>query len=138
MTNTNTLPDKPSELIRVALADLVKVERSPKYVVNMEDWHVPIISGVCEVCFAGAVMAKTLEADRDVFFNPEDMMSMDIEHKLIALDYFRMGDASCRMDYMGLPADDNHDRDIAEYEDDPKAFKKDMRKLAKDLEKEGL
>lgn len=31
----DTLPDKPSELLKVALADLEKVEESPMYHVNM-------------------------------------------------------------------------------------------------------
>lgn len=54
------LPDKASDLLTLALNDLAKVERSPRYVVNMHIWHAP--NGACSVCFAGAVMAQTLEA----------------------------------------------------------------------------
>lgn len=44
-----------SGLIRLALADLRKCEQSPKYKINMDDWHVP--NSRCSVCLAGSVMA---------------------------------------------------------------------------------
>lgn len=55
-------PEKFSDAIELAVNDLQLVLAEPtKYAVNMETWlrpkrdHEP-----CEVCFAGAVMAKTL------------------------------------------------------------------------------
>ena len=40
-TETSKLPDKPSELILIALKDLRAAEASEKYDINMEDWHNP-------------------------------------------------------------------------------------------------
>ena len=53
------LPDKPSELIRLALADLRKCEADPRYLIDMAQWHRPVTSELCHVCLAGAVMART-------------------------------------------------------------------------------
>ena len=59
MSAVATLPDKPSELIRLALSDLEKCEGDSRYEVDMNEWHVPTQKGhVCYVCLAGSVMAK--------------------------------------------------------------------------------
>jgi hypothetical protein len=56
----DTLPNKPSELIRVALKDLEEAERDPHYEVEMCTWHRPSsTTGVCTVCLAGSVLAKS-------------------------------------------------------------------------------
>ena len=57
---TDTLPDTLSDLLTVALDDLAKVEADPRYAVAMKDWHRPYSTGRCNVCLAGAVMAKSL------------------------------------------------------------------------------
>ena len=139
MTKTNTLPDKPSELINVALADLAKVEQSKKYEVDMDTWHDPS-AGICYVCLAGAVMAKSLQASPDKSLLPS-MHNGGLSGKLSALDEFRTGDVSWGFSDMGIDVEEdvlNFDRDINDYEDDPKAFKRDMRKLSKDLAKAGF
>lgn len=59
---------KPSQLIRVALADLEQVEASDKYKVNMEVWHVP--NGKCSVCLGGAVLAMTYAMSPKKHLNP--------------------------------------------------------------------
>ena len=129
------LPDKPSELIRVALADLNKVERSKKYVVDMGDWHLPD-DGVCYVCLAGAVMAKTLGVSPKREMEP---WQTKYDQKLQAIDSFREGSIHNGLGHMGLSRDSiGKYRDVAPYDADPKAFKKDMRKLASDLAKAGL
>lgn len=62
-TDNSQLPEKPSELIRAAIADLEAVEALPaQYRVNMGKWHIVRSGGQpCEVCLAGAVMARRLE-----------------------------------------------------------------------------
>lgn len=57
------LPDKPSEIMRLALADLRSCKSDDTYKINMGTWHTPLLNGRCSVCLAGAVMAKTLKAD---------------------------------------------------------------------------
>ena len=58
------LPQSASELIRIAIRDLKKVERNKRYKIDMNEWHAPNLSEkgnlrFCEVCFAGSVMAET-------------------------------------------------------------------------------
>jgi hypothetical protein len=52
------LPDKLSELIRVAVQDMEACRIDPRYKLDMSVWHIPR-DGICRVCMAGAVLAKT-------------------------------------------------------------------------------
>jgi hypothetical protein len=134
------LPRKMSALITLALNDLIKVERSKKFVINMGDWHHAEPDGKCSVCFAGAVMAKTckfsLEQNGDVRPNRHSMgENMD---QFFALDSLRQGEVKLAASELSLDTVDGLDRDIASYHLDPKRFRSDMRKLASDLKKAGL
>lgn len=53
----NRLPDKLSELIEVALMDLILAEQMKEYEIDMGAYHVA--NGKCRVCFAGSVIAAT-------------------------------------------------------------------------------
>ena len=136
---TDQLPDKPSELLALAVADLAKVEASPEYEVNMDDWHQPKKGGVCCVCMAAAVMAKTLKVDRLITRMPSDFET-DTRKKLSAIDYLRVGDLEYALNILGI----DHPRflvskiDVADYHDDPKQFKEDMRAIIEALKREGL
>lgn len=59
------LPEKVSDLIRVALADLIKCEGDERYDVNMSFWHTPYTDDagepVCAVCLGGSVLVQTLQ-----------------------------------------------------------------------------
>ena len=56
------LPDKLSDLFTVALDDLERCIADPRYEINMRDWiSLNTSTKKCEVCMAGAVMAKTLD-----------------------------------------------------------------------------
>ena len=65
---------KPSELIRVALEDLVLcADNDAEYEINMGVWHEPYRMENhtwCGVCLSGAVMAQSLNVatNRDVEF----------------------------------------------------------------------
>lgn len=88
------LPSKPSELLKVALADLEKIEGMPdKYVISFGSrWHSPCsTTDVCEVCFAGSVMAGTLVANPNNNIYP-DYYDEKTTRKLKALNDFREGD----------------------------------------------
>lgn len=55
---------KASELIELALSDLLKIERDPRYEINMSVWHSGSLdtaagASPCYVCLAGSVLAKT-------------------------------------------------------------------------------
>lgn len=59
------VPAKLSELIQLALDDIDKCEKDPRYEIKMNMWHSPVYGDNedstprCCVCLAGAVMAQT-------------------------------------------------------------------------------
>lgn len=138
---SNALPKKPSKLIRLALADLTRVERSKKrYVVDMEHYHWPnydpcVIKDKCSVCFAGAVMAKTLDADPKIFHLPSEYPSK-VCSQLGALDQFRQGHVLAGLALLGIdkPEGIGSTRTVFPHKCDPAEFKADMHKLANHLE----
>ena len=144
--NECLLPDKPSELIKLALGDLRTVESlSDRYKVDMDYYHVPKDSNVfnranrgkCLVCFAGAVMAQTLEVDIDESFLPADF-DADTRSKLNALDHFRKGVCHQGFYCMGLPPDNRFNRYVPNYDLFPDRFHRVIEGMVKDLEAEGL
>lgn len=137
------LPDKPSELIRLALSDLKKVEASSAYGIKMSTWHEPEVTEEgtkCYVCFAGSVMAMSLEADPGKMIDPSVFVS-DIRYKLLALNHFRLGDVmlglwSMRIDssrYKGEPY-----IHVCDYRQHPPLFHENMEAVAQALEDSGL
>lgn len=135
---TVRLPDKPSELIRLALADLRKVEAMPKrFAVRMASWHEP--NGVCRVCLAGAVMAQTLQVD-DRYSVRRDGWKFDIDtsEKLKSLDEFRSGWINDALGRTGNVRCMEELRWMTDYHDNRERFHADMEQLAKDLEAKGF
>lgn len=133
------LPNKPSELIRLALKDLKAVEKSKKYTISMNRaYHEPRDDAPCIICFAGAIIAKSLKQPVDLQLDPADF-DADTSCKLRALDSFRLGEINEGLDEMGLKLDFIHydERRIIPYENSPKYFKRDMEELAQDLEDTG-
>lgn len=146
------LPNKLSACIRVALADLRKVEADERYRVDMATWHTPI-GDRCAVCLAGAVMAGTLGLRHGVSTYP-GAFGNDTADRLYALDACREGDVQSAIEYV---TDAHFDVDtqyaearrvgdrarasnidmIAEYDEDPERFHADMSSLADWLEAEG-
>ena len=94
------LSRKPSRLIAQALDDLAEIERDPRYVIEMENYfHRPFGDG-CVVCFAGAVMAKSLGASSDLEYQTSHFPDERI--RLLALDQFRSGAIADGLDYINL------------------------------------
>lgn len=140
MSSTIQLPDKPSELIRLALSDLRKCEGDPNYEIRMEEWHRPGTDGeTCWVCLAGSVMAKSLNAERDCFLYPTDFGTEGWK-KLQALNSFRNGNLVYGLQYLGI-----HEKPgiafttrITSYSDNREQFHLDMESLAALLQNHGL
>lgn len=145
------LPDTMSGLIRVALKDLKKAERTPRYSIQMDAaFHEPQSNGkVCTICFAGAVMAGTFKASPLQHLKPSDWWN-GIENKMEALDRLRDGeviDAALKLNF-SVPKmakvtafHQNNDCYIPSYSRSKKkreAFHAAMRKLANGLAKAGL
>ncbi len=136
------LPDKPSALIRVALADLRAVEAHADYEVDMDVWHVdlpyPHDGGPqCCVCLAGAVMAQSLKANMLKDFTPDDFPN-DCE-KLYALEFFRQGYVDEGLNEMGLETPVSiPDLEIPEYAINRGEFHEAMNRMAEKMEDNGL
>lgn len=131
------LPEKPSELIMLALKDLVTVRDLPGYAIDMDYWHKPFkILKICRVCFAGAVIAGTLKLSKHKNVWPGDF-TMDTCDKLFALDEFRRGLIRKGLLSMGI-AIDHPNLCLPKYKDDPEGFLMAMTDLANDLALKGL
>lgn len=135
------LPHKMSALIMLALGDLMKVERSKKYTINMGIWHEPDWhqSAPCSVCFAGSVMAKTLDTPLDDSRFPEHFSGHN-SAALYALNALRSGSVDSAAAHLGKSERRyaHFCRFITHYSASPKLFRADMRRLAHDLAKAGL
>lgn len=144
----NTLPDKPSELIRVAIRDLEAVEKLPEvYEIDMKSWHEPgrgYSPTTCAVCLAGAVMAQTLGANPREFRYPTDYArEIRIQAKLRALNMFREGEISNGLYEFGYdyPMTNIFNCRLCALDYDsrqPEVFKQQMLSRAEMLEREGL
>lgn len=104
------LPHKPSAPLRLALDDLEKAARDPRYEVNMGAWHDPMDdeAGKCAVCLAGAAMAGTLGADPDAYFAPEDFP--ECTGRLEALESLRCFDLEQALGEVGVDLDQEYRR----------------------------
>lgn len=137
-----TLPNKPSELIVLALADLIKCERSSKYAIAMDTgWHAPRSPSTCEVCLAGGVIAQTLGASPNDFKMPT-CYKIGLQRKLDALDDFRCGRVGAglmilRRTLAFQKIGYTLDRTITAYNISAAKFKREMRALARDFAKAG-
>ena len=146
------LPSKLSDLLELALKDLAKVEKSKKYRVNMQVFHMPEEdetrfwgetrkakpNGVCTVCMAGALLAGTCKVPRTTFEN--EIASPDLWSKLYAVDSLRTGHVCGAYKEINgwmcdVPASIPDVIKVADYHEDKPQFKKDMRKIVKLLRK---
>lgn len=142
------LPGQPSKLIRLALKDLEAVEKSKRFVVDMNEWFRP--NGQCAVCLAGSVMAKTLK----VSTSKRKLKSLGLldswgevipdkfkkeMYALQALNYFRLGECGWAFRYLDLTKGSGVPFDcmITDYHSDPEEFKDQMHQLAGELEDGG-
>lgn len=131
-------PKKLSKLIRLALNDLSKVERSSRHRVDMKSWHHPVYLGkslvpTCYVCFAGSVMSKTLKCDLESYQTPENFSDPWIDAFRI-LDAVREGYLPLKVQDYGI---DSH-REVPQYKSGNSPWRKAMWKIVKELESVGL
>ena len=163
-TTTNTpqvkLPNKLSDLMFVAIKDLVKMENSPGYIIEMGAWHEPIDPDLfedmygrkidkkaCAVCFAGSVIASSLKANKNTELSPDDF-DRDTRGKLDALNHIREGELVLALTSMGMDEDTamayetilggNFYLEVASYDENKEQFKDDMINLAGLLSTVGL
>lgn len=128
----------PSEIILMALDDLELVEKDPRYDIDMNYYHYQVQRGkaTCAVCFAGAVIAKTLEQPID-----KDLVASDLTNnraimkRIYALNAFRMGQVASGLREMGMSTKSLPlpQVGVTPYFVSPERFKVDMRNIAKGL-----
>lgn len=137
MTN---LPEKPSELIRLALRYLRLAETNSAYTVDMMVWHYPDAkTGKCRIGLAGAIMAGCLDADPTKQLTPYGYPAQTVQ-KLCALNRFRQGRIKHALNAMHIYPDDRTppDRAVTPYATNPDIFKTDLEYMADELEFAGL
>lgn len=130
------LPSKPSALIRVALKDLEKAERSRAYSIDMLTWH-DASGDRCTVCMAGAVMAYSLGVPRTCTIKPAETA---FNSQLVGINLLRSGNVRAGLGSMGVrfPRAVPHYVDVPPYSIDKRGFKKSMRSMASMLARHGL
>ena len=142
------LPNKPSELMRLAVKDLMAIETDPAYTINMSYWHYPlrIESGEgtitrCAVCMAGAVLANTLHKPATTEQYP-DIYPREVKDALQAIDAFRAGSIHEGCSYLRLPYESYDflpwEIPIANYDSRVLSFYDDMDGLIELFESVGL
>jgi hypothetical protein len=134
-------PKKLSEAMRMALKDLYDVELDPRYTVSMGDWHKSSLvtaDGSCAVCFAGAVMAKTIATRTTKTTNPWDDYPESWARVFNALNLVRDGEVGAALDGMGLLKGNTKNFQVVRYEIDKFKWRKDMHMILAYLERQGL
>lgn len=160
----DTLPSKLSDLIKLAVKDLTKVEKMPNYSIDMGTWHdIKSIFNceICSVCFAGSVMACELHIEFGRSAIPY-YFKESLNYKFHALDEIRKYNIQAALIYTELNTL-NEKRDeckilekqiidkleklrkkdmtkwwLPEYSENPKLFKLNMLYIAKELKKNNL
>ena len=139
------LPDRPSDLIELALRDLEACEQDPRYEINMSRWHYPTDGepveepvDICLVCLAGSVMAKSLRMPPTKCLAAWD--AGDQSGKLLALDRFREGRIDEGLKDLGMARgrEGMADAEVPTYAVDRDGFFAAMRSIAKTLRSMGL
>jgi hypothetical protein len=142
-THSIVLPDKPSELIGIAMQVLERVENDSRYAVDMATWHEPNQrTGICSVCLAGAVMTRVLDPRSEEFMlHRHDIFDDRTRMKLVALDYFRCGYVDAALSLLDIDCNImslRRRRQITPYETNPHHFREDMNDLVKLLRNHDL
>ena len=107
------LPDKLSDLIERAISDYNGLDRDLYYPIS-DQWHENRRIGgtdYCCVCLAGAVMAGSYKALRELRYAPSDYLG-DVKGKLIALDKIRAGLVGAAIRQLGVDKCDMTDEQL--------------------------
>ena len=104
-SSVQELPDLPSELVWVAIEDTKKILKDQHYKLDLRKWHAyDKDDGRCTVCFAGAVMSKSLGLSPEMDAIPSSFGDSNAR-KLSALESFRSGKLYDGCIIMGIDED---------------------------------
>jgi hypothetical protein len=131
MVKRITLPSKPSELLKLALADVEAAAKTPGYKIDMGTWHSGTAAnsgyrgsgdGLCTVCMAGSVLAMSLKLQPTTYVagikepfesgrggvrainecgEQADIINRKTANALLALNEFRAGYLDAAYRYLG-------------------------------------
>lgn len=106
----------PSQVLRIVLDDLKKVDDSNDYVFDFHaNWH-ERQRNMTHVCLAGAVMAFTFGVDKSKLCTPDTMDISNRERKILfALNDVRRGWFSELLQACGHDATNKYDRNLPYY-----------------------
>ena len=103
---TQQVPDRLSQLIRMAIQDGRKVLNQDDLTPEFSVWHEwQSVEKKCAVCLAGAVIANTLGANPTTNVRPTELPE-EWRRALWALDYIRTGDYNTAIAYFYRSDDD--------------------------------
>ena len=130
----DTLPDKPSDLLELALKDLLKAEQDENLEIVMQYWHFPR-KGKCLVCLAGACLHYEYGLSSNQTYTNLKISDSVID-KLLALNLLRRGEVRTALRYLDR---NTKVSDIipAQYEKDRDLFIQQIEELVVELRKEG-
>ena len=76
---SNKLPNKPSELLSLALKDLTAAERTKTINIDMGIYYEKNNDKTCSVCLAGSIMAKTLkDKTKEIFKTKKNLYGFSV------------------------------------------------------------
>lgn len=110
---------KLTEIVNCAIDDFDKIIVTPGYKINMDfSWHHKE-NAKCEVCFAGAVMARRYIKDTNKEVRPSDF-KRSVEAKFEAINEFREGKINSALEllYKGMRVTDEIQEEFLQEVDD--------------------
>lgn len=133
-----------SEAVEQALNDMLLCIEDDKYIIRFENWHKPMYDqfnkkSQCEVCFAGATMAKTLKIDHKKNYSPgkiEIKGNKKTALMLVALDKIRSGNIVGALKCLNKSTEDI--KNIFVDPNNLDLFVKDIKKIIKYLKSKNL
>ncbi len=138
------LPVKFSDVITIARQDLDAISNTPGYTVNFETWHDPSYGEGCHVCFAGAVMSRTLGAESLEPLTPSNYDAHNYD-RLMALNCLREGRVrDALLACIGIPKEliptglDHNMKRIPDYHKFPEEFMGAIKDIEIQLRSAGL
>jgi len=144
MKATMKAPKLLSEAILMALEDQLKAEKHPEILVDMGMYHDPFMecnSQMCYMCFAGALMHYRFNADLAKKLMPNNFTDA-WSRVFVALDLVREGCVGEALAQMRVPKRKwekvGSYYDVQLYDIDRVAFRRQMRRIVKRLQKVGL
>ena len=133
---------KPSELLELALNDLELCEKDPRYRIDMSDWHLTLTPhGVCSVCLAGAMLAKSTDWPIDETY---DLFCGEHDTQVEAVDMLRNGSIGRALLHLGVISygdevpDGLSDVWVPNYTFQPEVFKARLRSIVQLLQEYDL